>query len=81
MTLPSNCIVLPKSNQLECCLTIIRDVSTKRPDFIFYSDRIIRLLVEEALNHLPVIDATVITPTGLPYHGVTFEGAEFIIKA
>lgn len=30
---------------------------------MFYSDRIIRLLVEEGLNHLPVISRVVETPT------------------
>jgi len=28
-------------------MTIIRDKNTQRADFIFYSDRIIRVLVEE----------------------------------
>lgn len=32
---------------LDALLTIIRDKTTPRSDFIFYSDRIIRLLVEE----------------------------------
>lgn len=52
---PTNCIVLPATNQLVALLTIIRDRETKRGDFIFYSDRVIRLLVEEGLNHLPVV--------------------------
>lgn len=30
--------------------TIIRDKTTKREDFIFYSDRLIRLLIEEGLR-------------------------------
>lgn len=81
-------------------MTIIRDESTSRSDFIFYSDRIIRLLVEEGkcsfsptfflsllchfsnadvgrntgLNHLPTLEKTVNTPTGLPYTGVSFQG-------
>jgi hypothetical protein len=33
-----------------------------------------RLLVEEGLNHLPVIDKSVVTPTGASYAGVGFEG-------
>jgi len=41
---------------------------------LFYSDRIIRLLVEESLNHLPVLARTVETPTGATYNGVGFEG-------
>ncbi len=53
---------------------MIRDKNTNRADFIFYSNRINRLLVEEALNHLPVHPHTVTTPVGRPYAGVAFEG-------
>jgi uracil phosphoribosyltransferase len=38
------------------------------------SDRIIRLLVEEGLNHLPVVPRTVTTPVGKEYDGVAFQG-------
>ncbi|THH29553.1 hypothetical protein EUX98_g4629 [Antrodiella citrinella] len=55
---------LPHTPQLEALYTIIRDKDTSRGDFLFYSDRIIRLLVEEGLNHLP----------GSSYEGVGFEG-------
>jgi len=53
---------------------MIRDRDTKRGDFIFYSNRIIRLLVEEGLNHLPVLSRTITTPVGREYQGVKFEG-------
>ena len=53
---------------------MIRDENTSRADFIFYSNRINRLLVEEALNHLPVLPHTIITPVGRTYAGVKFEG-------
>ena len=53
---------------------MIRDVNTARADFIFYSNRIIRLLVEEGLNHLPVIGRTITTPVGRTYAGVKFQG-------
>lgn len=52
----------------------LRDRDTERADFIFYSNRIIRLLVEEGLNHLPVIEHTITTPVGRPYSGVKFQG-------
>jgi uracil phosphoribosyltransferase len=45
--LPPNTCPLPRSGQLAGLLTSIRDKNTNRGDFIFYSDRIIRLLVEE----------------------------------
>ncbi len=53
---------------------MIRDRTTARADFIFYSNRIIRLLVEEGLNHLPVIEHTITTPVGRTYAGVQFQG-------
>lgn len=53
---------------------MIRDRNTIRADFIFYSNRIIRLLVEEGLNHLPTVEHTVATPVGRPYAGVQFQG-------
>ena len=53
---------------------MIRDKKTDRADFIFYSNRIIRLLVEEGLNHLPVVEQTVTTPLGQSYDGVKFQG-------
>ena len=54
--------------------SMIRDKNTQRADFIFYSNRIIRLLVEEGLNHLPVVEHTIITPVGKSYSGVKFQG-------
>ncbi|KAG9127360.1 Uracil phosphoribosyltransferase, synthesizes UMP from uracil [Ceratobasidium sp. 392] len=75
--LPPNVVTLPQTAQLEALYTIIRNKDTSRGDFIFYTDRIIRLLVEEGLNHLPVVPKTVETPTGEyreTYNGVGFEG-------
>ncbi|KAH6899461.1 armadillo/beta-catenin/plakoglobin [Coprinopsis sp. MPI-PUGE-AT-0042] len=72
--LPPSVFTLPQTAQLEALYTIIRDKDTNRGDFLFYSDRIIRLLVEEGLNHLPVVEKNVVTPTGTTYHGVGFEG-------
>lgn len=61
--IPPSVFTLPQTAQLEALYTIIRNKDTPRGDFLFYSDRIIRLLVEEGLNHLPVIPKTVQTPT------------------
>ncbi len=60
---PPSVFTLRRTAQLEALYTIIRDKDTSRGDFIFYSDRIIRLLVEEGLNHLPVVPKTVESPT------------------
>ncbi|THH05811.1 hypothetical protein EW145_g4531 [Phellinidium pouzarii] len=84
-SIPPSVFTLPHTAQLEALYTIIRDKNTSRGDFLFYSDRIIRLLVEESLNHLPVVSKTVETPTvcflalwlyafGSIYEGVGFEG-------
>ncbi|EIW71641.1 hypothetical protein TREMEDRAFT_67876 [Tremella mesenterica DSM 1558] len=67
--LPDNALVLPPTTQLQALLTIIRNEKTQST-----SDRIIRLLVEEGLNHLPVIPRTVRTPVGKEYDGVAFQG-------
>ncbi|KAG6905010.1 Uracil phosphoribosyltransferase, synthesizes UMP from uracil [Tephrocybe rancida] len=72
--LPKSVFTLPQTAQLEALYTIIRDKDTTRGDFLFYSDRIIRLLVEEGLNHLPVVKRTIETPTGSTYEGVGFKG-------
>ncbi len=69
-----NVLVLKQTPQLIALLTIIRDKTTSRGDFIFHSDRIIRLLVEEGLNYLPVMEQTVETPVDREYHGLRFKG-------
>lgn len=70
--LPPSVFTLKPTAQLEALFTIIRDKNTSRGDFLFYSDRIIRLLVEEGLNHLPVLPKTVETPT-VRVAAITFE--------
>lgn len=67
-----NLIVLPPNFQIRGMHTIIRDATCNRNDFVFYSDRLIRLVVEHALGHLPFKNEIVHTPTGDVYNGVTF---------
>lgn len=69
-----NLYVLQYTPQLKVLYTIIRDKNTKREDFIFYSDRIIRLLIEEGLNLLPIKKASITTPTDSEFEGARFEG-------
>ncbi|ORY03108.1 PRTase-like protein [Basidiobolus meristosporus CBS 931.73] len=71
---PPQVCLLDQTNQLKALLTMIRDRNTSRGDFIFYSDRIIRLLVEEGLNHFPVVEKSITTPTNNEYKGVAFMG-------
>jgi uracil phosphoribosyltransferase len=66
--------ILKMTSQLRTLMTIIRDKDTKRNDFIFYSDRINRLLVEEGLNYLPTRKKVVETRTGTVYEGSEFVG-------
>ncbi len=61
--------------QLRILMTIIRDKDTKRNDFIFYADRINRLLIEEGLNFLPTKEKVIETRLGTKY-----VGAEFVDK-
>ncbi|XP_050394191.1 uracil phosphoribosyltransferase homolog isoform X2 [Patella vulgata] len=53
--------------------TVLRDKSTSRSDFIFYADRLIRLIVEEGLNQLPYKECSITTPTGHSYNGLRYE--------
>lgn len=53
--------------------TVLRDKSTSRGDFIFFADRLIRLVVEEGLNQLPYRTRQVTTPTGQVYDGLRYE--------
>lgn len=67
-TLPPSCFVLL---QIRGMHTIIRDAQTSKNDFVFFADRLSRLVVEAGLGHLPFTEKTVITPTGGDDDGVT----------
>ena len=58
--------VMPSNFQMRGMHTILRDRDTSPNDFVFYADRINRLLVEAGLGHLPFREKTVMTPTGEP---------------
>ncbi|KAL5178135.1 Uridine kinase-like protein 4 [Glycine soja] len=67
-----NLYVIQSTFQIRGMHTLIRDAKTTKHDFIFYSDRLIRLVVEHGLGHLPFTEKQVITPTGSVYTGVDF---------
>ncbi|URE22260.1 uridine kinase [Musa troglodytarum] len=67
-----NLYVIQSTFQIHGMHTLIRDNETTKHDFIFYSDRLIRLVVEHGLGHLPFKEKQVITPTGSFYTGVEF---------
>jgi uracil phosphoribosyltransferase len=48
---PNNIVILPKRGQLSFLMTKIRDASTPRAEFIFHSERLIRLLIEEGKSN------------------------------
>jgi uridine kinase len=68
----SNLHVLESTTQIRAMHTIIRNRSCSRPDFVFYADRLIRLIIEAALGLLPFMDHVVTTPAGESYSGVKF---------
>ncbi|KAK1406928.1 hypothetical protein QVD17_38537 [Tagetes erecta] len=67
-----NLYVIHSTFQMRGMHTLIRDVKTTKHDFIFYADRLIRLVVEHGLGHLPFTEKQVTTPTGSVYTGVDF---------
>lgn len=62
-------IILHECGQVKILHTRIRDAKATREDFVFNADRLIRLIMEEALSRLPVTALDVVTPTGDIYHG------------
>ncbi|CAM8948378.1 hypothetical protein QQ045_017063 [Rhodiola kirilowii] len=67
-----NLYVIQSTFQIRGMHTLVRDAQTTKHDFVFYSDRLIRLVVEHGLGHLPFTEKQVITPTGSVYTGVDF---------
>ncbi|CAN7982931.1 unnamed protein product [Ixodes pacificus] len=70
--------IMPMNDQIKELQTIIRDKNTSRSEFVFYADRLIRLVVEEGLNQLSYTECTfpqfmaTISHTGSPYKGIKF---------
>ena len=65
-----NLHVLPQTKQLRALHTIVRDRDATRDDLVFYSGRIMRLLIECALDQLPYVPCDVQTPVGETYEGL-----------
>ncbi|KAM9343076.1 uridine-cytidine kinase-like 1 isoform 1-T1 [Pholidichthys leucotaenia] len=72
--LPQTLSVLESTPQVRGMHTIIRNKETSRDEFIFYSKRLMRLLIERALSFLPSQVHVVQTPQGEDYEGRTFHG-------
>lgn len=65
--------ILKPNNQIRWLQTLLRNRKTEHGDFVFNADRLIRLVIEEALNLLPTYNKTVFTPKGIAYEGKAFE--------
>ncbi|TLS45049.1 uracil phosphoribosyltransferase [Streptomyces montanus] len=72
MTTGHNVHLLPQTDQLRAIHTIIRDRDCTRENFLFYSRRVIRLLLEGGMDLLPFTKKQVTTPVGATFHGLEF---------
>ncbi|XP_026126114.1 uridine-cytidine kinase-like 1a [Carassius auratus] len=72
--LPQTLSVLESTPQVRGLHTIIRNRDTSRDEFIFYSKRLMRLLIEYALSFLPSKACFIRTPQGQEYEGRRFSG-------
>ncbi|XP_057664614.1 uridine-cytidine kinase-like 1 [Diorhabda carinulata] len=69
MPRPDTVRLLPTTPQIRGLHTFIRNKDTPRDEFIFYSKRLIRLVIEYTLSLMTFVDKTVETPQGVLYHG------------
>ncbi|XP_033931743.1 uridine-cytidine kinase-like 1 isoform X2 [Pseudochaenichthys georgianus] len=72
--LPTTLSVMESTPQVRGMHTIIRNKETNRDEFIFYSKRLMRLLIEHALSFLPLKSVSVETPQGGTYEGKRLSG-------
>ncbi|XP_066532754.1 uridine-cytidine kinase-like 1 isoform X2 [Hoplias malabaricus] len=72
--LPKTLSVMERTPQVRGMHTIIRNKETNRDEFIFYSKRLMRLLIEHALSFLPLKPVSVETPQGTIYEGKRLNG-------
>uniref|UniRef100_A0A671NTQ2 uridine/cytidine kinase n=1 Tax=Sinocyclocheilus anshuiensis TaxID=1608454 RepID=A0A671NTQ2_9TELE len=72
--LPKTLSVMESTPQVRGMHTIIRNKETSRDEFIFYSKRLMRLLIEDALSFLPLKPVSVETPQGTVYEGKRLSG-------
>ena len=61
--LPSQVVVLPQTSQLMSIHTIIRDRNTLRTSFVFYIERLSTILVEYAMNYVPIEETMIKSAT------------------
>jgi uracil phosphoribosyltransferase len=62
--------LLPQTNRLRALHTVMRDRDARREDFVFSAERVLRMLIEAALDLLPYEEEKVTTPVGATYDGL-----------
>ncbi|VDM38982.1 unnamed protein product [Toxocara canis] len=67
--LPSSLHIVQQTPQVRGLHTFIRNRKTSRDEFIFYSERLMRILIENAMNFMPFMAVTVKTPNGQTFSG------------
>ncbi|XP_073845758.1 uridine-cytidine kinase-like lethal (2) k01209 [Musca autumnalis] len=67
--MPNSLHLLPATPQIKGLHTFIRNKNTSRDEFIFYSKRLIRLVIEYALSLFPFENTIVETPQSVLYEG------------
>jgi uracil phosphoribosyltransferase len=70
-----NVHLLPQSKQLRALHTSMRDKRSRHEEFVHGAERVIRMLIDAALELLPFVPADVATPVGSVYRGLRL-GAE-----
>lgn len=66
---PDTVKLLPTTPQIRGLHTFIRNKDTPRDEFIFYSNRLIRLVIEYTLSLMSFNEKLIDTPQGVPYNG------------
>lgn len=69
-----NCIVLEESAQIRGINTQLLDPDLDRENFIFYFDRMVRFLVERAVECMNYEPHQILTPQNYTYMGLKQEG-------
>lgn len=67
--MPNTLHVLEMTPQIQGLHTLIRNTSTPRNEFIFYSKRLMRMLFEFAMSLLPFKTVNIDTPQNIMYEG------------
>jgi len=65
---------VPRTRYVEMILTAMRDGESSRDDFVFFSNQLMRLVMQETLDKLPHKPQRITTPTGVTHEGLAIDG-------